>query len=423
MWKSVNVIGVAAFTCALLIQAGPADAGTGNIVVEWNRVAQAQFGTAPSNAQRSLSIMHIAMFDAINSIEEAYTPYHVRIRRSHGASAEAAAAQAARDVLTVLYPAQQVVFDALLAQQLKNMSPGHARQGVAIGEKVARTVLAWRENDGWQPIAPDPTYVLPPFPGLWQPTPPANSGATFAFYSRVKPFALVTSTQFVPPAPPTLTSERYAADFNETKRVGSVASTARSPEETLFAQLVAGVNTTVGFLHVWNLVAGDTAQREGLSLIETARLFALVNVSLHDGLQTSFTSKFIYGQWRPVTAIRRAAEDLNPATDADPSWTPLLTTPPYPSYPGNVACLAASAARALQLVFGRDDIAFSVTWPRTGGLPAVTRDFSGFWQLADQKARSRVLGGIHFQFESEASFTACVKVAEFAHARFMKPRS
>ena len=98
-------------------------------------------------------------------------------------------------------------------------------------------------------------------------------------------------------------------------------------------------------------------------------MFVLVNVGLHDGLQTSFTSKFVYGLWRPVTAIRRADEDLNPDTDPDPTWTPLLTTPPYPSYAGNAACLSAAAARALQLAFGRDDVPFSVTWPRTMGLP------------------------------------------------------
>jgi hypothetical protein len=112
-------------------------------------------------------------------------------------------------------------------------------------------------------------------------------------------------------------------------------------------------------------VAGTVAQQQGLSLLNTARLFVLVNVGLHDGLQTSFTSKFAYGLWRPVTAIRRAGEDLNPDTVPDPSWTPLLATPPYPSYAGNVACLSAAAARALQIGLGRDNVPFSITWPRT----------------------------------------------------------
>jgi hypothetical protein len=230
---------------------------------------------------------------------------------------------------------------------------------------------------------------------------------------------MLTSTQFLPPPPPTLTSARYTHDFNETKLVGSETGAVRTAEETLIAQVFAGVNTTIGFTHVWNIVAGTVAQQQGLSLLDTARLFVLVNVGIHDGLQTSFTSKFFYGLWRPVTAIRRAGEDLNPGTAADPTWTPLLTTPPYPTYAGNAACLSAAAARALQLALGRDDVPFSITWPRTMGLPSVTRDFTGFWQLANQQARSRVHGGIHFQFDSDASQAACVKVPEFTNANFM----
>jgi hypothetical protein len=398
-------------------------AQTPNLVVQWNQIHQTLYGTGPGVQLRSLPMMHIAMFDAINSIEEGYTKYLIQIRASHGASADAAAAKAARDVLTALYPAQQTAFDALLASQLEHLPQGHVQQGVEVGAKVAAAVLAWREHDGWPAtITPDPTYVLPAFPGLWQPTPPANSFASFTFYPRVKPFALLTATQFLVAAPPTLTSARYAADLNETRRLGSVSSAERTPEQTLLAQVFAGVSTTIGFFHVWNIVAGDTAERQGLSLLDTARLFVLVNVALHDGLQTSFTGKFVYGLWRPVTAIRRAAEDLNPDTDADTAWTPLLTTPNYPSHGGNVACLSAAAARALQLAHGRDDIPFTITYPRTGGLPSVTRDFAGFWDLAGQQARSRIFGGIHFQFESEASQAACVKVPEFALTRFMQPR-
>jgi hypothetical protein len=257
---------------------------------------------------------------------------------------------------------------------------------------------------------------------LWQPTPPANSSATFTFFPKVAPFAMLTSTQFLPPPPPTLTSARYTNDFNETKLLGSATSAVRTPEEALIAQLFAGANTTIGFTHVWNIVAGTVAQQQALSLLDTARLFVLVNVGIHDGLQTSFTSKFVYGLWRPITAIRRADEDLNPGTISDPTWTPLLTTPPYPTYAGNAACLSAAAARALQLALGRDDVRFSITWPRTMGLPNVTRDFTGFWQLANQQARSRVHGGIHFQFDTDASQAACVKVPEFTNANFMLRR-
>ena len=419
--RAITVVNVAA-ACIVLI-APAASAQTPNVVIQWNQILQTLFGSGPSRSQRSFSMMHIAMFDAINSIEEVYTPYRVRVRASHGASPDVAAAQAARDVLAALFPAQQAVFDDALASQLAGVPPGRANQGRRVGRAAAQAVLQWRQNDGWPAvIAPDPTYVLPLIAGLWQPTPPANSFATFGFYANVVPFAMLASTQFLPEPPPTLTSARYTRDFNETKLLGSATSAARTAEQTLMAQTFAGVNTTLSFLHVWNIVAGDIAQREGLSLLDTARMFVLLNVGLHDGLQTSFTSKFVYGLWRPVTAIRRASEDLNPDTDPDPTWSPLLTTPPYPTYAGNAACLSAAAARALQLAFGRDDVPFSITWPRTMGLGDVTRDFTGFWQLADQQARSRIHGGIHFQFDSDASQAACVKVPEFTEANYMVRR-
>lgn len=415
--------GLLAFCVSLPTAGTPAFAQPPNVVIQWNQVAQAQFGLAPSSSQRNLAILHIAMFDAINSIEEVYTPYRVHVQASHGASPEAAAAQAAHDVLSALYPAGQATYDSTLAAQLADIAPGRARQGSDIGAAAARAVLAWRQNDGWPAtITPDASYVLPPFPGLWQPTPPANSLPTFTFYSRVVPFALLTSTQYLPPPPPTLTSARYAQDLNEVKLLGSATSAVRTAEQTLMAQVFAGVNVTLSFVHVWNIVAAAAAQSEGLSLLDTARTFALVNVGLHDGLQTSFTSKFVYGLWRPVTAIRRADEDLNPATDADPLWTPLLNTPPYPSYAGNAACLSAAAARALQLAIGRDDVAFTLTWTRTMGLPTVTRSFPGFQQLANDQARSRIHGGIHYQFDSDASQASCSKVSEFAAAHYMRPR-
>jgi hypothetical protein len=389
-----------------------------DVIVAWNEALQALTPPGPSPAQRFYSMLHIAMFDAVNAIERVYTPYRLRMRVPHGASPEAAAAQAGRDVLTALFPAQQATFDALLESQLAGLPPGRAWLGRFIGFHAAMEVLAWRQNDGW--AAPDPAYVLPPFPGLWQPTPPALSVATFTRYPNVTPFALLTATQYLPPPPPTLTSERYAADFDEVKRLGSVTSTERTEEQTLLARLFAGLINPIPFVSFWNIVTGDLAEARGLSLVETARLFVLVNVSIHDGLQTSFTSKFVYGLWRPVTAIQRADEDLNDATAADPSWLPLLVTPPYPSYAGNAACLSKAGSRALELALGTNDVTVSFTWP---GTPAHTREWTSLSQLADTAAKSRVWGGIHYQFDTDASQVACAKVAEYVFANFARPRS
>jgi hypothetical protein len=147
-----------------------------------------------------------------------------------------------------------------------------------------------------------------------------------------------------------------------------------------------------------------------------------VNVSIHDGLHTTQTSKFVYGLWRPVTAIRQADSDLNPATDADPAWLPLLTTPPYPSYAGNLAVIGASAARALQLVLGRNDIPVTVTWRPAGGPPDVTRHFDGLWQIAEEQSESRILGGIHYRFDQVAAQQIGKSVAGYVYRNFMTPR-
>jgi hypothetical protein len=184
---------VVAVTITVLAFAPRTPTQTPNVVIQWNQTLQTLFvGTGPGIHIRALPMMHIAMFDAINSIEDVYTPYLVQAKSSRGGSAEAAAATAARDVLTAIYPAQQALFDSALATQLAGMPRGLVRQGQAVGHAVAAAVLKWRENDGW-PLTqaavttPDPNYVLPTFPGLWQPTPPANSLATFTFYPNVVP--------------------------------------------------------------------------------------------------------------------------------------------------------------------------------------------------------------------------------------------
>jgi hypothetical protein len=367
--------------------------------------------------------MHIAMFDAVNSVADAYTPFRVQVPNARGGSQQVAAAQAAHDVLSALFPEQQARFGAALIGSQAGIPAGLAEQGKVIGSRVAQEVLKWRQEDGWPAtITPDTDYPLPPFPGLYQRTPTANSAPTFTFYRNATPFAILSSTQFLPPSPPVITSARYAKDFNETKVLGALDSGARTPEQTLLAQIAHGVNTSTNTMMVWNNVAAAIARSRALSLIDAARLFALLNVSFHDGIQTSFTSKFVYNMWRPVTAIRLADQDMNDETAADPNWLPLLPTPPYPAYAGNMSCLSFASARALSLAFGRDDIQISVTWDRTMGLPSETLEFTGFSHLAEQMAISRIYGGIHFKFDTDASREVCGKVAEYVNSNFMRPK-
>ena len=396
---------------------------TTDVVIEWNRVLQVGAstpGALPPTTffTRPYAMVHVAIFDAINSIEHRYHPYYVRVNAAEGASPEAAVAQAAHDVLVALMPSQQAAFATALATTMAPLDPTAASAGAAVGAAVARELLELRRNDGWN--RPPPTYVLPNMAGYWQPTPPNNPSATLTHYPDVESFAIDGSQHFVPEPPPALTSALYAEHFNEVKALGSVNSTTRTAEETLMARLVAGVGTTVGPPGLWNNVARDMARSQGLSGVETARLFALLNMGLHDGLRTTFNGKFLYALWRPVTAIREAARDGNPDTEADPNWLPLITTPPYPTYPGNVACLGAVGSRVLARTFGRDDIPFTVNWTEVGG-PGWVRPFNGFRELGDLAARGRIFAGIHFTFDHTASKGVCTHLADYIVDNQLRP--
>jgi hypothetical protein len=370
----------AAAVAILSVAATAADAhgrsGDPEVVIEWNQILEGVLPAGGLTPPRNYAMVHIAMFDAINSITRTHRPYRTSAWAPWGASAEVAAAQAARDVIVAQFPTAQATADAALQARVASVADRQAKSAIQVGKAVAAAILAWRQNDGWT-VAPA-AYVLPTFPGFYQPTPPAFP-------------------------------------------IGSATSSIRTAEQTQTAQLFASVTSRTVHWALWNHVARDTARSRRLSLIETARLYALLNVSIHDGLQQSHTGKFIYGMWRPVTAIRRADEDMNAVTIADPSWTPLLGTPTYPSHPGNQACVGASAARALALTHGTDDVAFTAVWQGNTGNPDVSRPYSRFSQLAEDQANSRIYGGIHFRYESIASQQACPKVAEYVNARLMRP--
>ncbi len=394
-----------------------------NVVLQWNRVLQETLRTPGAHPAtifqtRPYAMMHAAIFDAVNSIDGAYTPYIADVRGSRLASKEAAAAKAARDVLVALYPARQAIFDAEYNTSLNGIPPLRAYMGSRVGSEAAAALLAVRANDGWG-VTPPP-YILPPTPGNWQ-LAPGNTVATFTHYPGVLPFAIGSATRFVSNPPPAMTSEEYTRDFNEAKVLGSATSTTRTADQTKVAQLWHGVNTTPNLpFHVWNNVARTVSIQRNNTTAENARLFALLNISLHDALQTTFAGKFQYGLWRPVTAIRRADEDGNPDTEPDVNWTSLISNPPYPTYPGNVAAAGTSPATILALFFGRDDIRFQHTWEGAGG---ATRSYAGFNQMANEAGRSRVYGGIHFEFDQIAGQSAGRNVANYVFLNFMKPRS
>ena len=395
-------------------------AGDREVVIEWNALMEA---TVPNSAgvtlPRGYAMMHIAMFDAVNSIERDYTGYHVRIPVSHHLSSDIAAAQAAHDVLVGLFPAATANADALLATRLQGADPKQVKHGTQLGKSIAYKILKWRETDGW---ATPQTFTPAPVPGVWRPTPPAFAAAGFVQSVDAQPLGLPRPYYFMPRRPPELDSQEYADAVNEIKAIGGATSTVRTAAQTQLARTWASVGYRQQWAAIWNGVARDAARSEKLGLIETARLFALLNVSMQDGVQTSQASKFAYQLWRPVHAIQLADQDMNDATTADPTWMPLLTTPPYPSYAGNMACIGASAARSMALFFGRDDMPVTATWNGLNGNADVTVSYTGFWQIAEAQASSREYGGIHYHFDTLASQEMCSKVAGYVFANYMRPR-
>jgi hypothetical protein len=257
---------------------------------------------------------------------------------------------------------------------------------------------------------------------------------TFAQAQDRMKLYLVASLSMTPSSPTYLEARdavlaaAYATDLNEVKEIGKSDSLTRTAEQTTIARTWASIaaagapGTATHYSQIWQNIARDISQERGMSLVETARLFVLMNVSIHDALQTTLTSKFVYGLWRPVTAIRQADTDLNPATTADPAWSTLIPTPPYPSYAGNMATIGASAARVIALAIGTDDIQVSATWKQSGGQPDITRTWSKLSDVAQEQADSRIYGGIHYRFDNVAGQTAGRAVAEYVFANFMTPQ-
>jgi hypothetical protein len=402
------------------------------VVIEWNQLAQRYIGGPPFGQTRSFAMVHVAIADAAVAIEGQYEPFHVKARAPRGASTEAAVAQAAHDVLVVVAPAGSAAFDSALAARLAAIPPGLRKSGVDTGKRVASAVLAWRATDGFANANPQPPPLLPSLlPGIWRQT--ASGSAQFAKLGDVEPFGLLTSRQFLPVPQPQLESDAYAEDFNEVKEEGRRPATFPAGPFTdhhRTALLWAGgagtpyANVTTAF-RLWQNVARDVAEDESLSLVETARLFALLTASIQDGLQTSHTSKFVYRLWRPETAIDQADVDDNANTDAEPGWVPLLTTPPYPSHSSNMTCIGASAARALADVFGTDAKSFTATWYASDATPppvVYSADYDSFLALAQEQGNSRIWGGIHFRFEINASLKSCADVADYLVGNYMQPR-
>jgi membrane-associated phospholipid phosphatase len=389
-----------------------------NAVIEWNRTLLAIVRTpgaqpATIHSTRNFAILHAAIYDAVNNIDPRFSPYLVRLPDvPRSASKIAAADEAAHDVLVFLYPAFQVSLDTELQQDLAQIPDNERKaQGIAVGQAVAGQLLAARSADGAN-VTPPP-YVPGTQPGDYQLTPPNFASADFTQWPQVTPFALERADEFRPDPPPALTSGLYTEVFNEVKSLGFINSTTRTAEQTQIGQFWNG-----NIQDFWNEIAQTAALQRNLNLEHSARLFALLNISLADTAIAFFEAKYTYNFWRPVTAIRLAATDGNPQTDPDPTWLPLGTkTAPDPSYPGAHSAISKAGATVLRFYFG-NRFTFDVT---SESLAGVTRHFTSFSAAAEEAGLSRIYAGQHFRTDHIAGKDLGGQVAESIDENILVP--
>lgn len=387
-------------TAPLQVAAAPPDP-----VLEWIGVlnnSALTAGTSPFATTRVAALMSASVFDAVNGINPRFQPFHVKPNAPRYASQRAAAIQAAYVILVHVYPTQNIALtnqrNASLAVLVQTESAQAISAGVAWGQTVADAIWNWRLTDGNSPAPPPFVGVLglvgtPAAVGYWRPTPPANAFGAGPQFATMTPWVLVRPSQFRLPPPYALNSPEFAADLSETRTMGALSGSPRTADQSELA-LFWQSNTSL----TWNRITAQLSAKRGLSLVENAHLFALLNVTMADAAIACWDSKYRFVFWRPITVIQ---EGLTPGS-GDPTWEPWLDffkagTPAHPEYPSAHASLSGSAASVLASVFG-ENTTFTVDSETRPG----TRTFSSFTSAVDEIADARVFGGIHFR-------TSCVR--------------
>jgi hypothetical protein len=440
--------------------------------MEWNAVAieaakedhaigapGLQFG--PTRTSRALAIESIAVYDSVNAIDRSCAPLMVSdIFASRGASIEAAAAQAAHDTLSALYPYLKTsLFDPTLKADLAGIPTGQAIQGILVGMAVAKEVLADRANDGSQidAVGQPVNYVYGQMPGQWRADPlHPNVQPLTPDWGLVAPFAIQSATQFGAPPPPSITSKEYADAFEEVKAIGGDGvhtPTIRTPEQTVIG-LFWGYDAQPGLcapIRFYNQIAEVLSKQEGLTEIQNSRFFALVNVALADAGITVWNDKYRYNFWRPVTAIRENDPGTGPTGlgsgnpylvgQGDPTWQPLGApadnnngtnfTPPFPSYTSGHAGFGGALFEMMKDYFGTDNIHFTIVSDEFNTItidqnghprPLIPRSFDSFSQAAEENGMSRIYLGIHWEFDKVQGIKSGGEIADYVFAHFMATR-
>jgi PAP2 superfamily len=389
----------------------PARADT---VTDWNQQATDTLivtaGQGPTVSVLHLAMVHGAVYDAVNAIDRRHEPYLGAPRAQRWYSKDAAAATAAYRVLVSIVPAQQAALQARYQASLAAIPEGKAKAGgIAVGEASAAQMIAARTGDGrFGPFR----FLVGSEPGQWRPVLPAFVNDPNAWVAQVRPFLIDSPATFRSDGPNALDSKRYAREFAEVKSIGSLNSTTRTADQTDMARFWAE-----HALAMWSRVFRQLSAGHYLGTAENSRFFAMMYLTAADAAISCWDDKAHWGFWRPITAIREADTDGNPATDPDPGWLPLVATPPYPDHPSGHGCVSSSIVESLRDFFGTDRAEFSVTSATSG----TTRSFTRFSQAIEEIIDARVYSGIHFRSADVQGARLGKQVARYRDRHYFGP--
>jgi hypothetical protein len=355
-----------------------------------------------------MAMLHVAMFDAVDAIDRRFVPHlDSPAVAEEGASPEAAAAAAAHAVLTRIFPAQRATFDAALARSVEETRPGASREAsVRLGASVGERVAASRAGDGAE--RPD-TWRAPVRPGVYVPTALPVGKA----WGKVVPWAMTSATQFRPGPPPRIGGPRWAKDREEVEALGGRQSTRRTPEQTEAARF-----WTLSGPSMWLPLVHRIASLPDRSLVQNARLYALVSMATADAYIAVFDAKYAYGFWRPMTAIRHGTGGGEPGS-TEATWEPLVETPMHPEYPCAHCATSGAALAVMEADPGASELTDIAVASR--GTPAVTRHWARLRDWQEEISNARIWGGIHYRKSTEVGTSMGRGIGEWTVGRCLRP--
>jgi hypothetical protein len=394
----------------------PEAAGDASVITDWNAIAVSTLvgDTTKQPVEDILyaGFVQAAVYDAVVGVEGRYAPYRFHAHAPRGSSVEAAAAAAAHKVLVTYVPSAQAVLDADLATSLAQIPDGSAKSdGIAFGARAADNLIRLRAHDGRNaPIL----FTQQPAPGVWRPTPPALLSMSAPWLGFVTPLLVRSATQFGPrQPPPALTSAQYTRDFDEVKTLGSRDSTARTAAQTSTALFFSG-NAFVQY----NAALRDQVSVRHLDVTDAARMFAAIDMTVADAIITVWHAKYVYGYWRPITAINLADNDGNPATIADPTWVPLAPTPNYPEYPSGYNAFTSATSHGLENLFQTRHLQLTLI---STAVPGAQRQYDSGRVLRQDVVDARVWLGFHFRTADLVSRQIGRQVAGWTIDHYFQP--